>query len=469
MTNPGKNVAGSFRDPKGHVYELDNTIYRTISKHGINDYEKTRDSGILDKLVELDLLIPYEEVSETNLGNLPYTPVKILQHPKLDFISYPYEWSFPALKAAALLHLDIQLRSIKHNIVLSDATAYNIQFQGAKPIFIDHLSFRPYVEGEFWLAHRQFCEQFLSPLLLRSYLGLAYNNWYRGSLEGISLVDTARLLPLRACFSYQTLVNIILPARLENSNSKKSNQEVSKKIENRKLPKQAYIGLLDGLKSMILKLEPKAGKTIWEDYQKNNTYDDEETKHKKAFISEFVQTTKADNLWDIGCNAGEYSEVAIAAGARLVVGFEYDQGALELSYQRAINNNLNFLPLYLDLANPSPSQGWNQSERPGIYQRRCADGLVALAIIHHLCIGRNIPLIEAVDWLVKLAPNGVIEFVPKSDSMVQELLKLREDIFYNYSEEDFEQALNSVAKINKTAVITESGRKLYWYIRPSGN
>jgi ribosomal protein L11 methylase PrmA len=465
MSNNFAKVAGSFRDPKGHIYEKDGGIYRSISNQGIQDFEQVQNSGLLDELVKLNLLLPYTEIPDFDSAILPYKAEKLLQHPKLDFVSYPYEWSFPALKDAALLHLDIQLRALKQNIVLSDASAYNIQFQGANPIFIDHLSFRPYKEGEFWLAHRQFCEQFLTPLLLRSYLGIAYNNWYRGALEGINLNDTARLLPLKAYCSYQTLVNVILPAKFESSCKRMSNHEVSEKINQKRLPKQAYMGLLDGLKGMISKLEPKAGKTVWEDYQKNNSYADDEAIEKKEFITEFVKATSLETLWDIGCNSGEYSELAISSGANTVIGFEFDQGALELSYQRAQKNKLNFLPLYLDLANPSPSQGWNQSEREGIYGRRCADGLIVLALIHHLCIARNIPLDEVVNWLVSLAPQGIIEFVPKTDPMVIELIELREDVFQDYSETVFEQSLKSRAKIEKTRTVTGSGRKLYWYSR----
>src|SRR3546814_6517392 len=46
--------------------------------------------------------------------------------------------------------------------------SYNIQFDGPRPVFIDVLSFRRYREGEFWTGHRQFCEQFLNPLLMRA-------------------------------------------------------------------------------------------------------------------------------------------------------------------------------------------------------------------------------------------------------------------------------------------------------------
>ena len=108
----------------------------------------------------------------------------LLEHARIGYVSFPYEWSFPALKAAALLHLDLHLELLEHDVTLSDASAYNVQFQGARPIFIDVLSLRRYREGEYWLGHRQFCEQFLNPLLLRALAGVPHNAWYRGSLEG---------------------------------------------------------------------------------------------------------------------------------------------------------------------------------------------------------------------------------------------------------------------------------------------
>lgn len=75
------------------------------------------------------------------------------------------------------------------------------------------------------------------------------------------------------------------------------------------------------------------------------------------------------------------------------------------------------------------------------------------------------PLDYVVDWLVSLAPAGVIEFVQKSDPRVRELLRLREDVFPNYSEENFERALRARARIHRTEQVCSTGRKLYWFER----
>jgi ribosomal protein L11 methylase PrmA len=184
-----------------------------------------------------------------------------------------------------------------------------------------------------------------------------------------------------------------------------------------------------------------------------------------SFVTEFAATIKPGMLWDIGCNTGEFSAAALKAGATLVIGLDADQGALEKAFARASDRDLNLLPLYMDLANPSPDQGWEQLERAGLQKRAKADAITALAVIHHMAISNNIPLARAVRWLVSLAPHGVIEFVPKSDPMVQKLLALREDIFADYSEQTFIDALQAHARIVKRQTVSAAGREMFWYAR----
>jgi ribosomal protein L11 methylase PrmA len=172
-------------------------------------------------------------------------------------------------------------------------------------------------------------------------------------------------------------------------------------------------------------------------------------------------------LWDLGCNSGDYSKAALDAGAAYAVGFDFDQGALEAAFARGVDEQLNLLPLVLDAANPSPSQGWAEGERKGLAARASADAILALAFVHHLAIGRNVPLDQLIGWLVELAPAGVIEFVPKSDPMVQRMLRLREDIFDDYSEEHFTAAVMARARIVQSAIVSASGRRLVWFDRSS--
>lgn len=451
---------GSFRDPSGQVYLLGDKVYRTVMPRASGDFDTVRSSEAWAALQEEGKVLPEERVDSSILGEAARDAVYVLEHPKLPYISYPYEWSFPLLKAAALLHLDVHMQALEGGITLSDASAYNIQFIGPKAVFMDHLSFRPYREGEFWIGHRQFCEQFLNPLLLRSLLGIPHNAWYRGTQEGISVEDINQLIPLRKKLSWNVLTQITLQARFQRASI--GDVKKRKTPVKQKLPKEAFMQMLKSLHSWIGKMEPAdTGKTVWGDYAHSHSYTDEEVSRKKQFIHDFVQARKASRVWDIGCNTGDYSKVAIDAGAELVIGFDFDQKALELAYSRAVQEHLPFLPLFLDAANPSPNQGWAESERKGFSSREKPDLLIALAVVHHLAIGRNVPLDEVVDWLVKLSPSGVIEFVPKNDPMVQELLRLREDIFEDYGEEKFLAALESRARVTRKETVSASGRCLF--------
>lgn len=459
-------IDGSFRDPSGHVHLYNNRVFRTVTKFGAPDFEAVQNTKFMNKLVESGALLSFSEVLDPEILSLFPDAVYVLEHPRLEYVSYPYEWSFSLLQKAALLHLEIAIKGLDAGITLSDATAYNIQFIGSKPVFIDHLSFKPYIEREYWMGHRQFCEQFLNPLLLHAKLGVPHNTWYRGNLEGIPNQDLSRLLRLRHKMSLRMQSHVIMPAHLQSKADAKSVGDTTPITARRGLPLSSYKGLLNQLHSWISSLKPCGpSKSVWGAYAHDNTYDNDEVRKKSDFIETFVGAVKPELLYDIGCNSGAFSEVALSAGAKQVIGFDFDQNALDKAYHRADSRALNLLPLYLDAANPSPSQGWQQNERPGFMERAKPDAILALAFEHHLAIGKNVPLPQVLHWLTSIAPNGIIEFVSKDDPTIKTMLAMREDIFLNYSQETFEQALLQYAEIVEMREITKDGRTLYWYKR----
>lgn len=454
---------GSFRDPGGRVYSDGHRIFRTVNELNAEAYEKARDSGLLERLVKRKLLLESEERDLSLAGDVGAAAVHLLEHPCVPFISYPYEWSASMLRRAALHHLDTQLEALDHGFTLSDATAYNVQFIGSKPRFIDHLSFRPYRDGEIWLGHRQFCTQFLNPLIMWSRLGISPNHWYRGSQEGITPEDLAPLLRTRDRFSWTVLTHVIAQAALQRRSVR--NSTTAGQHRSAKLPKLSYRSMLEGLKSFIASTAPHKQATVWGDYAGNNSYGEPEAEAKKAFVQEMASAVKPKLMFDLGCNSGDYSLAALDAGADYVVGFDFDFGALETALERADQGNRQFLPLWLDAANPSPAQGWGQAERKGLKERSNADALVALAFIHHIAIGKNVPLDMVVNWIIAMAPHGVIEFPPKGDPMVQRLLSQRDDIFPDYTEENFRAAVERRARIVSEKHLTPGGRLLVRYDR----
>lgn len=459
-------LPGSFRDPSGNVYQHDGRIFRTVNDCFSQDFDFVTSTGLFQRLETEGLLLPFEVVSSDVLGHSDPKPRYVLEAPRLPFISYPYEWSFPALKAAALLHLRVHLQSLAVGVTLSDASAYNIQFQGNQPVFIDHLSFRRYQSGEMWVGHRQFCEQFLNPLLLRAFFGISHNAWYRGTQEGITTGEIRKLLKWRHCLKWNVLTHVVLQDLFQKTSTKNTKSLQDHSLAQASFPLSSFKAMLEKMFHWISQLTPlNKGASTWGDYDKTCSYSSTEIQSKKQFILEFAQTVQPALIWDFGCNTGEYSEAALNGGARNVVGFDFDQGALDGSYRRAVERRLSFQALFMDAANPSPNQGWNGHERESLQARASADAILALALVHHLAIARNIPLVQVVNWLITLAPQGVIEFVPKNDPMVQELLSLRQDIFPDYTAEHFMALLEKQAVIIKNEIVSKSGRMLVWFKR----
>jgi ribosomal protein L11 methylase PrmA len=458
MRNPG-----SFRDPSAYVLSSGERIFRAVTDEAWRNFQLFKSSGACDDLQTRGWIIATED---DGVRHAEHGGRRLFEHPKLAFVSYPYEWPFALLKRAALLHLDIHLRALDFGFTLSDASAYNVQFIGVTPIFIDVASFVPYREGDYWAGHRQFVDQFVNPLLLRALFGVSANAWYRGAMEGLPTPDVARLIdPVRRWLAPNVLVNITLPDLLQRRARRNGDPGTS---PSKPLPKTALRFMLQRLRRWMSRLEPKGAEpSPWQGYEADNSYSGGDEERKRAFVAQFSLATRPARTCDVGCNTGYYAEVLLQSGARSVIGFDSDTGALEQAVSRASMAQLNFLPLFSDAANPSPAQGWSETERFGLHARVKADAMIALAIIHHLAIARNIPLASAVEWLTGLAPRGVIEFVPKSDPMIQRMLRLRADIFADYGKEQFEAALSRHGQIARALELSPGGRTLYEYERPS--
>jgi ribosomal protein L11 methylase PrmA len=460
-------VPGSFRDPGGRVWRVGDRILRTVMPSAAPHYEFARDSGLLARLEERGALIGHAEVDAAVLGDAAAGARYVLEHPRLPFVSHPYEWPFAALQAAALLQLDLLLEAIAAGATLSDATAYNVQFRGAEPVFIDTLSFRRYEEGSYWLGHRQFCEQFLNPLLLRSHLNLPYHAWYRGSPEGIAAADVARLLPAWRKLAPNVAMHVVLQARLQAGQHAREKAEAAV-ARGGGLSRKGFTDIVRGLRVWIQGLEPaQSNKTAFADYATDNTYSAADTDFKARFVAEYAASARPAVVLDLGCNTGRFSDAALEGGAGYAVGVDGDTDALDRAYAISRKRKRPLLALHMNLSDPTPSQGWAQGERAGLAER-CAqscDGVLALAVVHHLAIAGNVPLAQVVRWIASLAPTGVVEFVPKSDPMVQRLLALREDVFADYDEDTFARALEAEAEIVARETVPGTGRRLYRYAR----
>ncbi len=455
--------SSSFRDNFGNVFEHQGRILRSVKEVASENYEFLKREKIYEKSISSGFLIKFEELNKTELPDAFRKFEFVLESKIIPFISYPYEWSFNQLKEAALHHINFQIYLLNLDVVLRDSSAYNIQFNQGRPIFIDILSLKKYEDGEYWNGYAQFCENFLNPLLLGSLKGVRHNDWFKGSLEGIPTRELVKILNLKDKLSTKVLIHIVGQAKLQNQNIKNP-KDTEKKLKNiKKFPKSSYLFLLKQLKNWIEKLKFKKSKTIWENYKNEHTYDDSELDEKKIIVGEFVEKLKPKKLIDLGCNTGIFCEIALNKGAKNVVGLDFDENTIDEAFKKSFEKKLNFLPLVSDLSNPSPNQGWMQKERKGLVERFSSDAVIALALEHHLIIGKNVPIVQFIRWIKNIAKFGLLEFVPKSDETVSRMLISRKDIYENYNETYFEKKLSEHTKILKKYKISKSGRVIFEY------
>jgi len=413
----------------------------------MDEYRHLMESGLYRTLVEAELLLPHEELEEG-----------LLLPEQLSFVSYPYEWSFSEWKDAALTTLAIQLQALDYGMSLKDASTFNIQFHRGKPMLIDTLSFETYSEGKPWVAYRQFCEHFLAPLALMAYSDIRLGSLLRTYLDGVPLGLAAKLLPWRARLNLPLLAHLHVQARLQTTHT-----QSTKKEEGGHISKEGFRALLESLQSAVVGLQWEPGGTVWGDYYEGTNYTETAMGAKETLVASFLdQIAPVKNLWDFGANDARFSRLASERGIETVA-FDVDPTAVEKGYREVKRRKeTHLLPLLLDLTNPSPDQGWAHQERLSLYSRGPAEAGMALALVHHLAIGNNVPLARIAEFFAQASKRWlIIEFVPKEDSQTQRLLEYRPDIFPDYHLDGFEAAFTPYWQIIRQETIPQTKRTLY--------
>jgi hypothetical protein len=448
LTDPG-----SFRDPSGCVFYRDGELYRQVNRSYQEDYDQLMQSGLHDSLVKDGLLVAHQEVDVSmRISDDAYVVIKPEPVP---FVSYPYEWCFSQLKAAAELTLAVQQQALQYEMSLKDCSGYNVQFKDCKPVFIDTLSFERRTTGP-WVGFRQFCQHFIAPLAMARYKDVRLSQLLRVYLDGIPVDLASSLLPWRTWFSFSLGLTIHLHARFQKRYGGQMHKDRSMKGRGTDPGASLYI-----LQRAVNKLKWRPVATEWADYYEKTNYGDEAFESKRAIVARFLEVARPSKVWDLGANTGVFSRIASDMGIHTVA-FDIDPAAVELNYQECVKKaEKNILPLLLDLTNPSPDLGWANTERKALFRRGPADLLMALALVHHLAIANNVPLSSIAELLRGICTFLIIEFVPKTDSQVQRMLATREDIFPNYTQAGLEAAFSEHFAIVDSAPVALSERTIY--------
>ena len=461
-TSPSSRLEpASFRDPDSRVfYAANGDVCRALSADGLADWQRLAATRFFPQLVAEGRLVGSELIEAT----APDGFAAVLRHETIPFVSYPYEWCFGMLREAALLQLDLVAAALAEDMILKDASPYNVQWRGARPVFVDVGSFERLREGEPWAGYRQFCSLFLYPLMLQAWKGVPFNVWLRGSLEGISPNEVRGLLSLRDRLRRGVTTHVVLHSRLDRRYEAKDG--VRRELKSAGFHKGLIEANVNGLRKLVRRLEWRPGPSTWSGYEATTTYTEEDAERKAAFVRAAAASSRWRLLWDLGCNDGRYTRLA-AEHADYAVAVDGDAAVIERLYvELSGEGNETILPLTMNLADPSPGLGWRGRERSPLWERGRPELTLCLAFLHHLVISGNVPLRDAVDWLRSLGGALVVEFVTRDDPMAKLLLsRKREGLHIDYERAVFERLLADAFAVERTEELARGTRVLY-FARP---
>jgi len=448
---------GSFQEAESRVFYYDNRVFRMLGETTFAAWQQVSQKAFFTDLVATGKIVPTRQAHMPQFADseIMSQAVAVLEHQKIPFISYPYEWSFSMLKDAALLNLELLLSALAEDIILKDASAFNIQWQGCNPIFIDVTSFETLPPKGLWEGYRQFCQMFLYPLMLQAYKNVSFQPWLRGCKEGITADAMKNILSFSDGLRPGVFSHVVLQAKLQAQPSDGS-------LDIIQLPKEALQNNVRQMQKLIRALHWKQSRSTWSDYDTTHSYSAESQLIKTAFVKHVLEKKPVGLVWDLGCNTGVFSRLA-AAHADYVVAMDGDHLSVDKLYRDLKTHPTNnILPLLVDLSDPSPSIGWQGLERQSLFTRSQPDLIMCLALIHHLVIQNNIPLSEVIQWLSKFKARLVIEFVDRTDPMVQVLLKNKRKLYSDYTQENFERCLSQFFTLVEKMPLQDDMRTLYY-------
>ncbi|HLS58519.1 MAG TPA: hypothetical protein VK022_02725, partial [Paracoccaceae bacterium] len=308
---------GSFRDRNGSIFYREGRVYRTMSPRAFANWQRLEALPFFQRHQELGTIVRTRTAEEPVEG-----AGGVVEHERIPFISYPYEWTFGMLREAALLHLALMRDALADGFILKDASPYNVQWEGMHPVFIDVPSFEPLGPGEPWVGYRQFCELMLYPLMLQAYKGIDYRPWLRGRIDGIPADEMSRLMSKRDLLRKGVLLHVVAQAALQRRYAG-SGRNVRKGLAEAGFGKELIERNVAKLEALVRELEPARTRTEWSEYDRTHSYDEVEHAAKVEFVRQAASSRRWRLAWDIGCNTGTFSRIA-ASHADHVVAMDAD-------------------------------------------------------------------------------------------------------------------------------------------------
>ena len=476
--------APSFRDPAGCCCSFNGRVLRFVAAEAVSEFEKFLQTNCARQFIARKKFVSTWRLNENEAATLCESPElppvfhaqprgAVFEHERIPFPSYPHEWPPEMLWAAGRLTLELAQAALGDGFGLKDATPHNILFRGSEPVFIDALSFERRNPGDpIWLPEAQFVRAFLLPLLANRRWGLPLAEIFTTRRDGIEPEEVYRFCGPLEKFKPRMLSLVSIPTWLSRK-TRPDDQKIYQPHLLANTEKARFIleSLFKRLERTLDSLKPVAQKnSVWSDYMATHSYADPAFAAKEKFVSEALREFKPARVLDAGANTGHFSALAAQAGAE-VVAVDLDAACAGAIWRRAREQKLNILPLVVNLAHPSPALGWRNGECPAFLDRATGafDGVLMLALIHHLLVTERIPLEEILRLAYELTHSLLmIEFIEPRDDMFRRLTRGREELHATLDATMFEQACTPYFEIVRSLALPGTQRRMYCLKRKGG-
>ncbi len=397
------------------------------------------------KLVSTRILEPSgSELPAEWRGRLPPDGL-VLEHSPIPFRNYPYEWAPPMLQAAARLTLELAVGAMREGFSLKDATPYNVMFDGAKPVFLDVLSFRRRDPLEsLWPPFAQFMRTFAFPLLASRHFGLCLDEVLLAHRDGLEPERVWELCPpykllLPPFFSSVTIP--VFVARSDNSAAKggygvrraKDADEATFILER----------LFRRAGRLVSRASNRRRRNATVEYMDSgHRYEQGEFAAKERTLATALERWSPKRVLDLGSNTGHFSDLAIRYGAR-VVAIDRDADSVGMLWQSAGQAGAQVLPLVVDIGRPPGACGWQNNECAAFLDRArgAFDCVLMLALVHHLLVNERVPLDAVLDLAAELTTDlAIVEYIDPSDFQFRQIARGRDELHQDVTRERFEGA-----------------------------
>ncbi|HTZ58531.1 MAG TPA: class I SAM-dependent methyltransferase [Acidobacteriaceae bacterium] len=458
MTPGTSQAVATFRDPAGSLRIQGDHVLRTVNPRYAPESLRFLESDLARRWIRQGHLVASEVVSAEEDKPL------LLQHPRVFFPSYPWEWTPAQWVAAGELTLEFCGQLLREGWILKDATPLNVLFEGTRPVFVDVLSVeRRDPRSPLWLAYGQFARTFLLPLAAHKYLGWPLSATLHRR-DGYEPADLRPYFSASARWKGPLRSLVTLPFLFE---SRRRGAGAPPKLQQQ--PEIATAVLERNLRRCrknLHSLEARRRHSRWTEYHLADHYSEAERRQKQEFVERVLQSLRPESVLDIGSNTGQYSRIAAGAGAR-VVGWDTDVASSGCNWAEAKASGLSILPVVADVARPTPAVGWRNAEYLPLLDRAYQrfDCVLMLGILHHLLLADQIPMADVAALLWSLTRRwSIVEWVPKTDPRYIDLCRGRDELYGHLDEALFlEQFTRHFTLVNREEL--NNGRVLFLFER----